>query len=126
MSTREGLMEKILNELKEIIKTKMLPDGDHIDISTSLYLEGLLQAIQNDEQKAETQIKGAIMEHTIVFWSKTKEPDEKGSRKIQLLGRTKLSEKEITDFALKEYMESNSRITGDREYWAEIESTVHD
>lgn len=34
-------MEEILKELKEIINTGILPDGDHIDVITKIYFEEL-------------------------------------------------------------------------------------
>lgn len=39
---KEGqTMEKILKELKEIIDTGILPNGDYIDVTTKLYIEEL-------------------------------------------------------------------------------------
>lgn len=41
----------ILNELKEIIKTQMLPDGSHIDTSVTLYLERLYEKLREKDGK---------------------------------------------------------------------------
>jgi len=60
------------------------------------------------------------MEHTIVIWSKRK----KTGKGFLIETRVKLSQSEIEEIALKQYV-FNHGISEDREYWAELEETKH-
>ena len=65
-----------------------------------------------------------IMEHTILIWSKRKNIS-KGVLNVSLIEtRIKLSQSEIEEIALKQYI-FNHGISEDREYWAELEETKH-
>lgn len=66
------------------------------------------------------------MKHTVVIWSKTKIADAEGNKKYAIECRSILTEKDIEQLALSEFLDSNSRLRDDREYFAEIESTTHD
>ena len=61
------------------------------------------------------------MEHIIAIWSKNK----KTGKSFLIESRVKLSQSEIEDIALKQYI-FNHGISKDREYWAELEETKHD
>jgi len=36
------MMKNIIDEIKKVIETSILPDGDHINLSTQLWLEDLI------------------------------------------------------------------------------------
>ena len=60
------------------------------------------------------------MEHTVLIWSKRKETIQG----FLIETRVKLSQSEIEEIALKQYV-FNHGISDEREYWAELEETKH-
>ena len=61
------------------------------------------------------------MVHTVMIWSKRKK-DGKG---FLIETRIKIDQSQIENMALAEYKNYMSSTNDDREYWAEIEQTIH-
>ena len=64
------------------------------------------------------------MEHTVLIWSKRKETGKGFLNGFLIETRIKLSQEQIEEIALKQYMDFHG-ISEDREYWAELEETKH-
>jgi len=60
------------------------------------------------------------MEHTVLIWSKRKET----GKMFLIENRIKLSQEQIEELALKQYMDFHGT-NDEREYWAELEETKH-
>ena len=61
------------------------------------------------------------MKHSLSIWSKRKSD----GKSFIIHAHVTVTQEQIEELAVNEYIDGNSNINEDREYWAELDETTH-